>query len=108
MRLSDKHLEGTGIPVSVSGGGGGGGGGGCVLRVGGLTPNKEYVFAVSAHGARGQLIGSCVGATSRPLLARHTLPLTTAWGLLCQVRTQHETVKGWGGGGGGKKVFFFP
>lgn len=75
VRVTDKRLEGLGVAM----------GGASLLRVAGLQPNTEYVFAVTAHGPLGELIGGGMGASTRPLLASHSFPLSTAWGLLCQV-----------------------
>ena len=79
VRLNDKEFEGTGIPVEVSHDGG------CVFEINGLTPDREYVFAVAAYNAQGQVIGGSIGPTSAPVLTAYSLPVSTALGYLCQV-----------------------
>jgi len=59
---------------------------GCLLGVSGLQPNQEYVFAVAAYDRRGKLMAGGIGATSRPYLAAHALPVDTALGYCCQVK----------------------
>ena len=60
-------------------------GGDCVLRVEGLQPNEEYVFAVAAYTSSGEMVGRAIGQTGRPILASSRLPLLAAWGYCCQV-----------------------
>ena len=57
------------------------------LEVHGLQPNEEYVFAVAAYTSGGELVGGAIGQTCQPLVATHHLPLSVAWGYLCQVCT---------------------
>ena len=46
----------------------------------------EYVFAVAAYSANGELIGGSIGATGTPILASYTYPPLAAWGELCKVK----------------------
>ena len=58
----------------------------CQVGVSGLQPNQEYVFAVAAYDRGGKLLAGGIGATSRPYLAAHSLPVDTALGYCCQVK----------------------
>ena len=62
-------------------------GGDCTLEAHGLQPNEEYVFAVAAYTCGGELVGGGIGQTGQPLVTTHRLPLSLAWGYLCQVGT---------------------
>ncbi len=78
VRLADKAYPGLGVEVPA-------GSDDCVLKVAGLQPRKEYVFAVAAYTSSGELVGRAIGQTSRPILASFPLPLLSAWGYCCQV-----------------------
>jgi hypothetical protein len=58
----------------------------CEFEVFGLTPGEQYVFAVAAYTADGQLIGKGIGDSTRPILASHSMPVLMAWAYLSQVR----------------------
>ncbi|XP_071817646.1 cilia- and flagella-associated protein 54-like isoform X3 [Apostichopus japonicus] len=79
VRLNDYNLPGTGDEVPAYD---------CELTVSGLTTNDRYVFAVAAYTATGELIGSAVGDTSKPILASHPLPILMSWAFLSQAAYQ--------------------
>jgi len=76
VRLADGHLPGLGVQVAA--------GSDCTLEARYLQPNEEYVFAVAAYTSGGELVGGAIGQTGQPLVATHHLPLSVAWGYLCQ------------------------
>ncbi|KAI5094045.1 cilia- and flagella-associated protein 54 isoform X1 [Silurus meridionalis] len=80
VRTRDCHLVGTGEMISSRSE--------RLFHVSGLEPNQKYVFAVAAYDAQGNLIGSRIGDTTRPVLASLPLPLLTTWGHLAQVAYQ--------------------
>ncbi len=51
-----------------------------------LEINVEYVFAVAAYSANGELVGGSIGATGTPILASYTYPPLAVWGELYQVQ----------------------
>lgn len=77
VRLADKGYPGLGVEVPA--------GDDCVLKVAGLRPRQEYVFAVAAYTGSGELVGGSIGQTGRPVLAAFSLPLLFAWGQCCEV-----------------------
>ncbi|KAF7693959.1 hypothetical protein HF521_007712 [Silurus meridionalis] len=77
VRTRDCHLVGTGEMISSRSE--------RLFHVSGLEPNQKYVFAVAAYDAQGNLIGSRIGDTTRPVLASLPLPLLTTWGHLAQI-----------------------
>ncbi|XP_053506290.1 cilia- and flagella-associated protein 54 isoform X2 [Ictalurus furcatus] len=77
VRIGDCHLVGTGETIPSRGE--------RLFCISGLEPNQKYIFAVAAYDAQGNLIGSSIGNTTRPVLASLPLPLLTAWTHLARV-----------------------
>ncbi|KAB5542294.1 hypothetical protein PHYPO_G00089970 [Pangasianodon hypophthalmus] len=80
VRIGDCHLVGTGETIPSRGE--------RLFCITGLEPNQKYIFAVAAYDTQGNLIGSSIGDTTRPVLASLPLPLLTAWAHLAQVAYQ--------------------
>ena len=76
VRLNDYYIQGCGDEVPAFR---------CELHVSGLVPGETYLFAVGAYTAEGKLVGGSVGASSRPILASHPLPILLAWAYIAQV-----------------------
>ena len=79
VRLTDKNLPGLGVAVPAHGSRD------MTLKVKGLQANESYVFAVTAYGATGEVVGGAIGLTGRPIVACYPLSMLMLWGHCCQV-----------------------
>ncbi|XP_066927211.1 cilia- and flagella-associated protein 54-like isoform X2 [Clytia hemisphaerica] len=77
VRVSDTNFPGTGEKVPF--------GKDLTLTVTKLVPNERYMAAIAAYNAEGDLIGSSIGMSGRPVLASNHLPLLLAYGYLARI-----------------------
>ncbi|ELU16988.1 hypothetical protein CAPTEDRAFT_224115 [Capitella teleta] len=79
VRMSDYTFPGTGEQTPSFN---------CEFEIRGLTPGEQYMFAVAAYTADGQLIGKGIGDSTLPILASHPMPVLMAWAFLSQLSYQ--------------------